>query len=338
MSKNNKQLRFDTVKFVTNSKYISNVNDKLFKHDIDMATGEAISIEYHHREHTDLTPFELYIRANYRSNRMTIEFSSKILLDNYPSLISAQTFKQCLLNIKMLGICELDIDSIIKDSYFNKLHITKDVPLKLTSEILNNLNQCTGDYRRYKWERYDDNAVLFTKDVKANDCKEAIIIYNKEKEIALSKSKAFLSKTSNATSILEYFQNKTRFEVKLENKRKIQKELGISNTDYHSVMNAQKNIIQAQFDKIFTSTPQPNTKGLEIKNIADYTLLNTLCRHNFSLKSIEQDIKDINLYGDKTKGALGKQMKKFRTMLQAYLNQNQQADTVIEMVRSLLNE
>ena len=329
-------LKFDTIRFVTKTKYLSTPTKDLFKHDVDIDTGELISIEYQPHKHADITPFELYIRANYRSNRMTIEFSSKILLADYPLLISSQTFRQCLSNIEILGICKLDIDGIIEDSYFNKIYITKDIDLPLTPEILNRLNQCTGDYRRYKWYRYTD-AILFTKNVKAEDCRESISIYNKEVEINLSRNKPFLNLIDNPASILNHFEGKTRFEVKLENKRKIQKELGIEHTDYQSVMNTQKNIILSQFDKIFSSNiPQSNT--MEINNIVDYGLWCIIRYHNFDLKSIEQEIKDMKLYEDKTKGAMGKQMRKIRAMMQAYLNQNHDADTVIEGIRAKLNE
>jgi hypothetical protein len=331
-----KNLRFDTVRFVTKSEYISDINDNLFNHDIDITTGEFISVEFHSKRYTDMIPFELYIRVNYKSNKMTVEFSSKILLADYPLLISAQTFRQCLYNIKILGICKLDIDGIIKDCYFNKLHITKDIDLKLTANILDRLNQCTGEYRRYKWNRYMD-AITFTKDVKAIDCKETLTVYNKEIEIALPKNKAFLDKTGNPVSILDYFQNKTRFEVKLENKRKIQKELNIADTDFNSVMNVQTNILLAQFDKIFTSDIA-TTDLMQINNIVDYGLWCIIRYHNFDLKSIEQEIKDIKLYEDKTKGAMGKQMKKIKSMIRAYHNQNHNADSVIDGVRNKLKE
>ncbi|NDV68807.1 hypothetical protein [Dysgonomonas sp. 25] len=329
-------LTFDTVRLVTKTKYLSNPNKDLFKHDVDTTTGELISVEYQPHKHADITPFELYIRANYRSNRMTIEFSSKLLLNDYALLISSETFRKCLSNIERLGICLLEIDAIINDCYFNKIYITKDVNLELTTDILNRLNQCTGDYRRYKWYRYQD-AILFTRDVKAEDCRESISIYNKEVEINLSRNKPFLNKIGNAASILDYFQGKTRFEVKLENKRKIQKELGIENTDYYSVMSASKNMILTQFDKIFTSSiPQSDT--MQINNIVDYGLWCIIRYHNFDLKSIEQEIKDMKLYEEKTKGAMGKQMKKIRAMMQAYLNQNHDADTVIEGIRKMLKD
>ena len=334
MDSTDNYIKFDTVRFVTKSRYFSIINDDLFKHDIDITTGELISVEFHSKRHTDMTPFELNIRVNYRANKMTVEFSSKILLADYPLLISIQTFKQCLSNIETLRICKLDIESIIKDCYFNKLHITKDIDLKLTTDILNRLNQCTGDYRRYKWNRYTD-CISFTKDVKASDCRETLTIYNKEVEMALYRNKVFLSKTGNRMAILDYFQNKTRFEVKLENKRKIEKELNIVDTDFYSVMNTQKNILLAQFDKIFSSDTQ-TTDSIQINNIVDYGLWCVIRYHKFDLKSIEQEIKDMKLYEDKTKGALGKQMKKIRTMMQAHFNQSYNADSVIKGIRDKL--
>ncbi len=163
-------------------------------------------------------------------------------------------------------------------------------------------NQCTGDYRRYKWRRYD-TAILFSRNVQAVDCRDSITIYNKAAELARFPNKAFLHKTGNIGPILDYFANKTRLEVKLENKRKIQKELGIVNTDYHSVMNCPKNIVLAQFDKVFGSEV-PAISKMEINNIVDYGLWCTIRYHQFDLQRIEQEIKDIRLYGDKTKGAM----------------------------------
>lgn len=328
-------MKFDTVKLTTNGIYISQVNNTLFSHSIDLATGELISIEYNSMKHQDITPFKLYIRVNYRSNYMTIEFSSKILLKDYPLLISADTFRQCLTNIETLGICKLDIDAIINSCYFSKLHITRDVDLCLTSKILDRLNQCTKEYRRYNWRRYTDG-ITFSRNVKAQDCRESIIIYNKEVELALYRNKPFLTKTDAQSSIINHFRDKTRFEVQLENKRKIQKELEISNTDYQSVMFSQKNIILAQFEKVF-GVDIEESSTVEINNISDYHLWNTIRYHNFDQKSIAQEIKDLHLYSEKTKGAMGKQMKKVSAMIQAYLNQSHNTDHIITQIKKLIS-
>ena len=274
MSNLDKTITFDTVRFVTYSEYISDVNDEFFDNDIDLASGEARKVEFHSRKHTDIIPFQLYIRVNYKSKRMTIEFSSKILFKDYPLLISAQT----------------------------------------------------------KWHRYTDG-ILFTKDVKAVDCRESITIYNKEAEISLYRNKTFLKQTGAEQSILNYFQGKTRFEIKLENKRKIMKELEISNTDFHSVMNTNKNILLSLFNKIFDADTSHKSNTIQINNIVDYGLWCIIRYHKFDLRSIEQEIKDISLYSNKTKGALGKQMKKIKAMMQTFLNQEHNADFILSQIR-----
>lgn len=327
-------LKFDTIKLTTKGVYISHLNNSLFSHNIDPTTGELISVEYNSNKHQNITPFKLYIRANYRSNYMTIEFSSKILLKDYPLLISAETFNQCFENIETLGICKLDIGAIIDTCYFSKLHITKDIGLHLTSEILDRLNQCTKEYRRYKWHRYRDG-ISFSRDVKASDCRESMIIYDKEVELALSKNKPFLLSTGSSSSIISHFRGKTRFEVQLENKRKIQKELSVANTDYRSVMLCKKNIIMAQFEKIFDVDVNP-LDSVSINNITDYYMWTTILYHNFEPKSIAQDIKDRHLYSDKTKEAMGKQMKKISTMIKAYLNQTHNTDNIINQIKELI--
>lgn len=332
---NNTELKFDTVKFITDSNYIIQANKSLFKHNIDIDTGEVISIEFQSQRNPDIAPYKLYISVNYRSGRTVIEFSSKILLSDYPLSISNHTFRQCLQNIESAGICSLDIDGIISDCYFSKLHIVKDIDLALTDAILGRLNQCTGEFRRYKWQRYKEG-ILFVRDVKAVDAKEALTIYNKEVEISLAKNKTFREKTGNPESILAHFRGKTRFEVQLDNKRKIAKELGIDNTDYLSVMNCRKNIVMTQFQKIFL-LDSPCDDDVSIGNFADYGLWNIIRNHNFDIKSIEQEIKDIGLYSNKTKGARGKQVKKIKAMIMAYYhNQDNKSNSVIDDIRDKL--
>ena len=253
------KLQFDTVRFCTSSDNISVIEGKehIFKHVLDMETGEFSIIEFNsqaNQNNRNLVPFSLYIHANRQSKRMTIEFSSKLLLEDYPLLISEDTFPQALRNIEGLGICKLNVEAIIEDCYFNKLHATKDVDMELTESILNTLNLCTGNYRRYKWKRYMGEGICFKKDVKSKDCKEELNIYNKEVEILTSKNKPFLKMVRNPTEIMAYYEKKTRFELKMETKRMIMKKLKIPDTSYYSVMHGNPNVLLEQFDCIFTPT------------------------------------------------------------------------------------
>ena len=54
---------------------------------------------------------------------------------------------------------------------------------------------------------------MFTKDVKSKDCTETITLYNKEKEICTSHNKNFLNSLSQPQQIMDYFKEKTRFEI-----------------------------------------------------------------------------------------------------------------------------
>jgi len=335
-NKISKHITLDTVRLIANSDYIISANSDLFKNDIDTTTGEIRSIEFNSRFHESITPFKLYILANNQTRKLTLEFSSKLLLGDYPKLISRDTFGQCLRNIEKLGICSLDIDRIIENGYFNKLHITKDVELELTPEVLDRLNLCTGNYRRYKWVRYENNAILFSKNVKSNDCKEEISIYNKAKEIQLSKNKPFLNQTNAAETIKEYFNEKTRFEVKLETTRKIKKELGIEDTSINRVLSLDKNVVLTQFDKIFSDSSMVN-ETLSINNITDYGLFCAIRYHKGNMQGVEQEVKDFNIYGIASRGAYNRQMQKVKKMAKSWSNQEMGRDNAISQIRELLH-
>ena len=179
-------------------------------------------------------PFELYIYANNLNQKLTIEFSSKILLGNYPQLICHDNFVECLQNINKLGICKLDEEAIMKDCQFTKLHITKDIDMKLTDDKLNALNHLVGNYRRFKWTRYN-TGITFTSDVQSIYGREEIVLYDKETEISLNKNAAFLSMTGKCNEIKKHFVGKTRVEMRLEGKKKIKNELKILDTSWNSL-------------------------------------------------------------------------------------------------------
>ncbi len=77
-------------------------------------------------------------------DRLRFDTVKLVTSSEHLSSINSALFRQCLANIAYLGICKLDIDGIVEDCYFNKLHITKDIDLQVTPEILDRLNQCTG--------------------------------------------------------------------------------------------------------------------------------------------------------------------------------------------------
>ena len=142
---------------------------------------------------------------------------------------------------------------------------------------------------------------------------------------------------SNPTEIMAHYEKKTRFELKMETKRKIRNKLKIPDTSYHSVMRGNPNILLEQFDCIFT--PSANSKAADtslINGFTDYTLFCTLCFHKFNLKTIEQDIKDRRLYGPNSRCALGRAMNKVKSMAHAWNKQSTNANSIIEEIREKL--
>ena len=338
------KITFDTVRFSTSSKNIKLLDkgEELFVTKINTKTAEVESLEFNSNSNSTAwahIPFSLYIRANQLSNRMTIEFSSKLLLEDYPQLISKDTFGQCLRNMERIGLCKFDIDAICKDCEFNKLHITKDIDMRLNDTTLNTLNHYTNNYRRHKWKRYENDSISFKKDVRSKDCREEIIIYNKEKEIAASKNKQFLAMLSNSIQITEYFRGKVRFEVKLENKRKIMRDLDIVDTSFQSVMSANPNAVLTQFNKVFicSNNNMYSDHTLSIYNFKDYAILNILRYYNGDMRKIEQEIKDLGIYKPKSRNARNRQMKEIERIKNSVNNLSTHADTIIEDIRNQLD-
>lgn len=330
--KKNTILQFDTVKFVSDSNNLLSYNDKLFRNDIDLETEKVKSIIYSSYRNGHM-PFELYIYANNLNQKLTIEFSSKILLGNYPQLICHDNFVECLQNINKLGICKLDEEAIMKDCQFTKLHITKDIDMKLTDDKLNALNHLVGNYRRFKWTRYN-TGITFTSDVQSIYGREEIVLYDKETEISLNKNAAFLSMTGKRNEIKKHFVGKTRVEMRLEGKKKIKNELKILDTSWNSLKLVKNNPLLRQFNKVFTSETVVEYPAMN--KINDFLMYNYVKSYNGDLRRIEQSIKDNIPY--KSRGTLGKQMKKMAEIAKILKQNEPKDDNVLSEIRRLLSD
>lgn len=330
--KKNTILQFDTVKFVSDSNNLLSYNDKLFRNDIDLETEKVKSIIYSSYRNGHM-PFELYIYANNLNQKLTIEFSSKILLGNYPQLICHDNFVECLQNINKLGICKLDEEAIMKDCQFTKLHITKDIDMELTDDKLNALNHLVGNYRRFKWTRYN-TGITFTSDVQSIYGREEIVLYDKETEISLNKNAAFLSMTGKRNEIKKHFVGKTRIEMRLEGKKKIKNELKILDTSWNSLKLVKNNPLLRQFNKVFTSETVVEYPAMN--KINDFLMYNYVKSYNGDLKKIEQSIKDNIPY--RSRGTLGKQMKKMAEIAKILKQNEPKDDNVLSEIRRLLSD
>ena len=328
----NKNLKFDTVKIRVKKEYLINTiipfSPKINKY------GECTGIYYSSKDDKSI-PFDLYIGVSYTRQSVTLEFSSKILLDDYPKLITRTTFRQCLENINKLGICTIDVDRIVSDCSFSKVHITNDIDYTLTNDKLSILNSCVSNYRRYKWEHYEGEGIRYTKDVKSKYCKETIVIYDKEKEILSNKNKPFLDLLDNPNTVIDYFSGKTRFEMELDSPKKICKFLNIGSAHINYIFGSKVNPLLVQFNKIFGEGEIEDKYS--ITNYEDYSMQAIIEKHNGDLKKIEQEMKDLHVYSSNSRTGLSNRMKKIKQLHTEMFSKMHNSTNILTEIRQKLS-
>ena len=321
-------ITFNRIKIKSNYKYLLDTKVK-FNEMFHSRSGEKTGLFYSSKDDINI-PYNLYIAVSYVKQTLTLEFSSKILKENYPDLISRDTIKKCLTNINQLNICNIDVDSILSNGVVTSVDITYDADLILNDNLLDALNSQVNNYRRFKWTHYNNEGITFTKDVKSKDCTETITLYNKEKEICPSHNKNFLNSLSQPQQIMDYFKGKTRFEITLDTPKKIMNYLNLTDTKIFSVLNSDTNPILILFDKIFNNSVT-NISNATFDNYEEWSMKIILDSYNGDLKRLEQDVR--NKFSSRS-GAT-KRMKKFEAvhhaMTSASTNEN-----LIEKVRNLL--
>ena len=152
----------------------------------------------------------------------------------------------------------------------------------------------------------------------------------KEKEICTSHNKDFLNSLSQPQSVIDYFKEKTRFEITLDTPKKIMKYLNLTDTKIFSVLNSDTNPILAQFDKVFgnSTANMPNTTFDDYENWAMKIILE---RYNGDLKLLEQDVRS----KFSSRSGATKRMKKFETVYHAMTSAST-SENPIEKIRNLL--
>lgn len=323
-------ISLDRIKIKSNYKYLLDTKVK-FNETFNSRSGEKTGIFYSSKDDKKI-PYNLYIAVSYIKQTLTLEFSSKILKEKYPDLITKDTIKECLANINQLNICNIDIDSILSNGAITSADVTYDANLILNDNLLDTLNSQVNNYRRFKWSHYEKEGITFTKDVKSRDCAETITLYNKEKEIWSSHNKNFLNNLSRPQLVTNYFKGKTRFEITLNTPKKIMNYLNLTDTKIFSVLNSDANPILTQFDKVFgNSSTNISVSNTTFDNYEDWSMKILIETYDRDLKRLEQELR--TKYPSRS-GAL-KRMKKIEAVYHAMTSAST-SENPIEKIRNLL--
>ncbi|WP_300735919.1 hypothetical protein [uncultured Alistipes sp.] len=289
-------LKFDKLKIVSDLKnikiYDENRFDKIIKNNI--VTELIFNI---------IQPYSLCIKLDYIANELVIEFSGKILKDDYPKLISTDTINTCFENINEMGFCWIDFEGI-GNANVVKCDITKDIIcsdiLSITTYIRNNLS----NYQKYNCRLLRNGNFVIEKNVTTRQAKKRLTIYDKGKEMSKVENLRYMAECGIDKNC---FDGVCRFELNLNCITQIKSSLEIADTRLRTVLNATTNPIQVFMDDVLNDE-QP----LQVSNAKSYFVGLVLQDCNFDIAQVENRIRQ--LYPSKGTN-ISKVMKPYRTML-----------------------
>mgnify|MGYP003498542925 FL=1 len=223
-------IKFDKIKIVSSIENIKSLNEDVFENKVK--DGGIVEQRY-----TMMSPYYLYIEADYREQELILEFTGKILKDDYKDLIHANNIHTCLSNINDLDLCDLNIDGILADGEIVKADVCLDVDYPDCKTLTKSLRANVANFNKYLARTIGDNFVI-EKNVQTKGYKRRLTIYDKAKEIQKAGNRGFLSTLDNPQLLLDYFDGKIRFELNLNSKEQIRRSLDIYDTSIGAVLNS----------------------------------------------------------------------------------------------------
>jgi len=301
-------LKFDKIHLVTSVSNVKSIDKSYFKE--TLKNGQIISLKYDNDN-----PFNLKIKLDEVRKELVLEFTSKILKEDFIQLISKDTIIKALNNINDLGVINLDVNKLLKNARVLNCDVTYDVKTKFDKSIYQVLLKSVSNYNN-KWHLSKfGTGVVMNKNVKTKKSKERLSIYQKIDELTRKPKflNTFDSKTKN--KIFDYFENITRFEINLYTIDSIKSKLKIEDSQLLNVLKSTANPINDLVKKLFIdfvncrqnnkqNTPTSKKDKLAYIDLFGFSkkeemfnyLLSEKCNH--SLPKIERVLR--NLYSPNT--------------------------------------
>ena len=207
-------ITFDKLKIVTNIKDITDIDTTEFV--TQTKDGEILYYKYKQD-----TPFCLMIQVDFSNQELVIEFTGKILKEDYPQLINRNNIVKCFETINGIGICKIDHDAILAHGEVYKCDVTKDISSTQMQGIISQMKQNLSNYNKWTCAKYQGNGLVIYNTVKTDRYKKRLSIYDKQKELNKAFNREFLNTITNRQELLDYFQDKIRFELNIDTKAQI---------------------------------------------------------------------------------------------------------------------
>lgn len=190
-------IKFDKIKIVSSIENVKSLNEDVFENKVK--DGGIVEQRY-----TMMSPYYLYIETDYREQELILEFTGKILKDDYKDLIHVNNIHTCLSNINDLGLCDLNIGGILADGEIVKADVCLDVDYPDCKALTKSLRANVANFNKYFARTIGDNFVI-EKNVQTKGYKRRLTIYDKAKEIQKAGNRGLLSTLDNPQLLLDYF-------------------------------------------------------------------------------------------------------------------------------------
>ena len=276
MEKN--MVKLDRIMLRTSVDFIDITNEKKFQAHYQ---GEVLT----RRTYSQTSPCSVCVKIDYKQNWLLIEFTGKILLNDYPSLICSHTIRHCLEQINYLNVCTIDVDSILHNSEVTSCDITKDVYCDNTKDLTSSIASNLKNQKSYLCQQYMNGNVVISRNVVTKEYKKRLTIYDKQEELGKSSNLDFVGNISD--NVLEQFKNTVRFELNLTSMSQIRRALHIRSTKLMEVLTADANPLMEFIDEILSDKVVP--KG--ITTARDRERWAFLQSFDFDLKAVELEIR-----------------------------------------------
>lgn len=309
-------VKFDKMKIVAPLSCVKNIDDTKF---IESYLGEElISHKYEQKQ-----PCLLGIRLDYRHNELMLEFTGKILGDDYPRLINKETFIDCLRRIENMGIINLDFNGILKFGQITKCDVTCDVNYSDLDGFLKFIKANLASYDRWEDTKYHNGLSIKNK-VSTDRHKKRLIVYDKEQELNMASNAAFLNSLKDKDTLLNYFRGKVRFEQNLTTKESIRRALSIHDNSIDAVLSSSATPIADILNEAVKPADTCNSTPASIK---DFITDAVLCKCNYDLAQLEAVFRGIA----SKNSCISRMMKPYKE----YMNRNEpfDFDGLIRLVR-----
>lgn len=295
-------LQFDRLKLATSSQYITNLNPTQFL-ETPMKQGD-----YYYKYHQD-SPFSLTIINNPRKSELVIDFTGKVLKDDYPRLINRNTIRQCFDNICAMNICTLDIDATLENSEVCLCDVTQDFVCNHSmADIKRHIKASIKNYDKWLIKKCQNNGLVISNSVTTQRRSKRFIIYDKAKEMKRAENRGFLACVDNPSALLHQFDGMIRLELNLRSMEQVRNYLHIPNNQLQAVLNSTAAPILAIYDEAVSETIPVNTS---IYNKAEKLALLEQC--DYDLQAVEMKIRKHT----PTNTSIRRKMEPYRVLLQS---------------------